>query len=248
MDFDVAIPSYSRVKQIGEKTLKMLETYGFPKRKTYIFVSPDQYDEYKSSYPGYKIVKADTNGILETRNFITLYFKDGHKLLQIDDDVVGVYKKVDSKLVEINPIKFAKEAFKALAKTPYSAWGINPVPNPFFMRDNISEDLRYVVAAFRGVINRHDIMLKGYDQKEDVENSIKFYIRDGGILRFNDVTIKTRWYAPGGIAARSGGKEARIRKSKEAVEWLEANFPEYGKVKQRPSGIYEFVLTKKPKV
>jgi hypothetical protein len=114
------------------------------------------------------------------------------------------------------------------------------------MSDNVSTDLRYIVAAFRGYINRHDIILKGYDQKEDVENSIRSYIRDGGVLRYNNITVKTTWYAPGGIVAREGTKEKRIGRSKEAVDWLMDNFPEYGSIKRRKSGIYEFVLKKNP--
>ncbi|MGI9214794.1 MAG: hypothetical protein ACR2HS_03890, partial [Gammaproteobacteria bacterium] len=103
---------------------------------------------------------------------------------------------------------------------------------------------------FRGVINHHDIILKHSDQKEDVENTIRSYIRDGGVLRYNYVTVKTKWYAPGGIVSQTAGgsKSTRIKLSKDAVDLLNQEFPTYGKIKQRSNGIYEFVLHKKPKL
>lgn len=251
-DYLFAIPSYDRVEQLRHKTLALLKRHKISPKKIYIFVSADQFEMYSKEFPAYNVIGTKAKGILNTRNVMTKYFKEGQKLVHMDDDIEEVLEnkgtKTKGNLQPIDLKKFIRKAFSDIKKLGLSMWGVNPVANPFFMSDNVSVDLRYTVAAFRGVINHHDIILKGYDQKEDVENSIRAYIRDGGILRYNNITLKTRWYAPGGIVATVGSKEERLKKSKEAVDWLVKEFPEYGKAKQRKNGIWEFVLKKNPVV
>jgi hypothetical protein len=256
IDYLIAIPTYDRVDFLKTKTLSLLERNSIPKNIIYIFVaSEEQKKKYEESIHEYNIVVAPVNGILETRNFITKYFAEGQKLVHFDDDIDEVLEKVNKdktcrKMEKVNLIEFISNAFIEIEKRKLSMWGINPVNNPFFLAHNISTDLRYVVAAFRGVINHHDIILKHSNQKEDVENTIRSYIRDGGVLRYNYVTVKTKWYAAGGILSQTckGNLKARKELSKHAVDLLVAEFPNYGVLKQRKSGIYEFVLHKKPKL
>jgi hypothetical protein len=254
MDYLIAIPSYDRVDVLRNKTIALLESNDIPKESVYIFVAPNDQQKYTDAFPGYNIVVADCKGILQTRNFITRYFPEGQKLVHFDDDIESVLEKVtddktDGTMVPVNLKEFIATGFADIESRGLSMFGINPVANPFFMSRKISTDLRYVVAAFRGVINHHDIVLSYSDQKEDVENTIRAYIRDGGVLRYNYITVKTKWYAPGGIVSQSANGSIKARKelSKAAVDMLVAAFPAYGTCKQRKSGIYEFVLKRNPK-
>lgn len=256
MQYPVAIPSYDRIETLKTKTLAMLERHGIPKNQISIFVSgPDQYKLYKNALaPEYNVVETPAANILETRNYITRHYQEGERVVHIDDDVEEIWRKVhpektSREMVVMDLTELATMGFAEIEKRGLSMWGINPVPNAFFMTHNVSTDLRYVVAALRGVVNHHDIVLSLHPQKEDVENTIRAYIRDGGVLRYNYITITTKWYAPGGIVSQSAGGSAKARKelSKVAVDQLATAFPTYGIVVQRPSAIWEFKMHKKPR-
>lgn len=253
-DYLVAIPSYDRVETLKTKTIALLERNKIPKDIVYIFVAnEEEAKKYREAIPGYRFIIAPVKGILNTRNFITNYFKEGQKLVHFDDDIEEVLEKVSKDklgriMKKVDLQKFIPMAFSEIDKRGLSVWGVNPVNNPYMMAHNISTDLRYVVGAFRGVINRREIQLKFSNQKEDVENTIRLFIRDGGVLRYNYITVKTKWYAPGGIVSQTskGDADARKKLSKEAVDLLIKAFPEYGRIKQRSNGIYEFELIKRP--
>ena len=66
--------------------------------------------------------------------------------------------------------------------------------------DYISENLTYVIGCFTGVINNRKAELRTVDDKEDYERSIKYYMKDGGILRLNNICARTYYYKePGGM-------------------------------------------------
>lgn len=51
-----------------------------------------------------------------------------------------------------------------------------------------------------GMMNDKETQKRSVDDKEDYEMSIRHYIKDGGVLRFNCVTIQTNYYTePGGM-------------------------------------------------
>ena len=51
-----------------------------------------------------------------------------------------------------------------------------------------------------GVVNNRKAELRTIDDKEDYERSIKYYLKDGGVLRFNNVTCRTNCRKePGGM-------------------------------------------------
>ena len=98
MDYKIAIPSYKRPETIKNKTLKLLSKYNIDKKKVTVFVANDKEKEiYSESLKGeYKIVVGvpTLNGV---RKFITKYYEEDTKLMQFDDDLEGVYFKVDNK-------------------------------------------------------------------------------------------------------------------------------------------------------
>ena len=62
---------------------------------------------------------------------------------------------------------------------------------------------------------------------------------DGGILRFNNITFKTKFNAPGGCG------QDRFEGNKKAQEYLCETYPEYCKEKFRKNGTPEIFLYKK---
>lgn len=257
-DYVIAIPSYDRPEILKDKTLKTLLSQGIKPNNIDIFVAnKDEEKRYKEiiDKSQYNKIIVGVKGLLEQRNFINKYYPVGKYIVEIDDDVEGIFKKknnvkTDKTLIRINLDTFIKKAYDILKEKNLHIWGILPVFNPYFMYNTITTDLRYIVGAFFGLINRHDkdIMLKLESDKEDVERTILYYKKDGGVVRFNNILIKTKYYGEGGLQSEYGDKEKRLKEGQKRVEKLKELYPEYGDIKKRPSGIWEFVLKRNPKL
>jgi len=150
-------------------------------------------------------------------------------------------------------IWFIKEAFLESEKLHSYIWGVYAVYNPFFRkaRKETTTELNYIVGAFYGIINRPNLksiqltITKENGQKEDVERTIKYFINDGIVLRFNKIGFETKYYGKeGGL----GTFENRIKPMMEASKKLKTKYPEYGDIKVRENGMAEFVLKKIPSI
>lgn len=242
----VAIPSYKRPQILKEKTLKVLTEGGVPTSVIHVFVAnADEAKAYREAIgPVYKIVVGDL-GITKQRRFIRSHFPPGTKIVSVDDDV--------DKLLELNRETeklepFTKlhtlfnEAFKKAAAERVGLWGLFPTPNPFYMKDQAptSTSLKFVIGTLHGFVNSHgDITLGEIEEKEDVDMTIQYYLRDSGVLRFNHITFKTRFKNPrGGL----GGIEGRFESNRLAAEYLTTKYPFCTRLKVRKNGMHEITL------
>ena len=105
--------------------------------------------------------------------------------------------------------------------------------------DYISENLTYVIGCFTGVINNRKAEIRTIDDKEDYERSIKYYMKDGGILRLNNICARTYYYKePGGI--QTNRKKILSKKNS---QYLMKKYPDFVKLnKSRKSGFVEIRL------
>jgi hypothetical protein len=257
MDYVVAIPSYDRAELLLNKTLKTCQEQNIKPNKIDIFVAnKEEESKYKSLIDKklYNKMIVGVKGLSNQRNFITDYYPEGKYIVFMDDDIEAILKKKynikDSKeLVKIDIDKFVKNAFKLLKEKKLFIWGVGAVLNPYFMYDKITTDLRYLVGAFFGVINRHskDIKLSKDGDLEDILRTILYYKKDRGVLKFNNITIKTKYYNVGGLQSEYGDVEKRIKSRKERAEKLFEKYPEYiSNLFQRPSGLWEVRLKRNP--
>jgi hypothetical protein len=146
---------------------------------------------------------------------------------------------------------FFKYAFKECKANKSSIWGVYPVYNPFFReaRDEMSTCLNYIVGAFYGIISRPNLksiqlsITKENGQKEDVERTVKYFIEDGIVLRFNRVGFVTKYY---GKSGGLGTFEDRLKPMLEASKKLMAAYPDYGNISTKKTGMTEFKLKKIP--
>jgi hypothetical protein len=113
----------------------------------------------------------------------------------------------------------------------------------------MTTDLNYIVGAFYGIINRRSsraiqlTITKENGQKEDVERTLKYFLNDGIVLRFNKIGFETKYYGKeGGL----GKFEDRLKPMMEASKRLKKEYGEYGDIKVRGNGMAEFVLKKIP--
>jgi hypothetical protein len=188
--------------------------------------------------------------LVEQREFITNYYKEGQAIIHIDDDVKKIelkYSSLKGKSLDY----FFNYAFELCRKEHAYIWGIYPVSNPYFFKNKKEEyttSFKFILGTLFGIINRKgnkELKLKIAPQhngsKEDVERSIKYYLQDGRMVRFNKVIITTKFYNnTGGL----GNFLERLKPMKEAVAKLEKEYPELGYVFIRPSGMYEFKFKK----
>ena len=243
MNFRVAIPSVSRAETITKKTLNYLKDTDIDMTKVDIFLSnPNEEQAYRDNLKDYpvNIIISNTNHVNTQRNFIVDYYKEDELILGIDDDIDLVAMKVNDKnVIQLNSlVDFVEQAFTISLDKKCDMWGVNPVINPYFMKNNVTFNLKYIVACFYGWRNNHE--KKAYVStnpeygKEDFERSIRYYIADGGVTRFNYVAPKTKYYSEkGGIQ-----NYRTVEYEEKAVKWLLQTFPMFCKRNTKSKGKY----------
>ena len=246
-NYIIAIPTYNRVEEVTKKTLNTLKEGDINKNTIYLFVAnKSQYNLYEQNVPKnlYNKIIIGKKGITNQRIFISNFFNEGQYIISMDDDVEQFDILKDEKLVKLNNInKFFIDAYKLMKKENLFIWGIYPVRNPFFMYNEITFDLRFIIGVTFGFIARHDKKLrmsKKSETKEDYEQTILYYLKDGGVIRFNNITTKTKFNAPGGLGTD------RFERNKNAAEYLTKKYPEIVTRKDRSNGTPEVKLTKLP--
>jgi len=201
MEYVIAIPSLSRPCGLKNKTLNLLERHEIPKSSVYIFVVEQEYEIYNSIIgDGYNLVVAEL-GITNQRNFISKYFDLGTYILSIDDDIEEVYFLEDE--IRLTPISNLNLVINFMINTMWTSElnlaGLYPVRNAFFMRDTITTDLRFCIGGFFIIKNQKLMLSTQAESKEDYELTLKHFINDGAVLRFNNIVFKSKKHAEGGL-------------------------------------------------
>jgi hypothetical protein len=219
-DYVIAIPSYHRENTLKKKTMRVLQDYKIDPKKIIIFVADkDQEQIYRNALDksSYNKLVVGRPGIKNIRNFMPKYFPEGQHILYMDDDINHIYDtinhgdprdKTDNKQIPlVNLKKLIDNGFNLARKNEIHNWGVYPANNPFFMtakqkcgNSHIGTKLCYIIGFMTGVINNKNAEIRTIDDKEDYERSIKYYLKDNGLIRFNNITCATRCYKePGGM-------------------------------------------------
>ena len=249
MNYVIAIPSYNRYETLKNKTINYLKKQNIPIENIYIFVAnKEEFDNYKKIFPEYNVI-IGVIGLFNQRNFICNYFDEETYIISMDDDIEDIKQKLtdnkkDNKLISIDLKKFIFEAYEILISKKMYLWGINMISNPFYAYKKISFDLRLCLGTFYGFINRKKMIQINYPQVigEDIVKTLQYYIHDGGVVRFNDIILDTKFYADGGIQSLMN-KQNRIENLNQLITILINDFPQF--VKRKKNGNYMFV--KNPK-
>jgi hypothetical protein len=244
-DYVVAIPSFQRSEVIVKKTLETLRKGGVPEKCIHIFVANEtERAAYSANITSIKIV-VGVKGITEQRRFIVKYFAEGTRVFSIDDDVEKFLrlsrdgqKLVDFKKGDLD--RFIKKAFDKAEAHKLFIWGVYPMRYAYFMKHNVTTDLRLILGTAYGFICRHDKdLVPTVGEKEDYENTIRHYLKDGGVLRFNDICLKTIYHSPGGLGKLT---EERLYANAVAAAQLQKTYPDLMTVFKRPNGMTEIKL------
>ena len=241
IEYIFAIPTYQRYTELNKKTLSLLKRYSISSKKIYIFVADEEerikYEE-QTPREDYNEIIIGVLGIVNQRNFITTYFPSDKYIISIDDDIEKIMylgKDINSleKLIETN--------YSLMKQNNCDTWGIYPVNNIFFMKNQkrYTYDFKFIMAGLHGFINNKDYVLNCICEcKEDYERSILSYMNCGNIMRCNHISLKTKFFAPGGV-----GKD-RTEKNIKAVEYLVTTYPLYFARKFRKNGTEEIRVKK----
>ncbi len=255
-DYVICIPSYKRANFCNEKTLTTLHKHNINPSHIYVYVAnKEDYDLYKSTldHKLYNKLVIGKKGLVQQRQFIMEQWPSGKHIVFFDDDVESIDLSLSPRFKKHNLDFFIKEAFKECEQNNSYIWGVYAVFNPFFRkgRNEMTTQLNYIVGAFYGIINRPNLksiqlsITKENGQKEDVERTIKYFIEDGIVLRFNKIGFTTKYYGKEGGLGRF---EERLKPMKDACKKLEEKYSEYGHTKVRGNGMTEFVLKKIPSI
>ena len=230
-EYVVAIPSYGRPDTIKNKTIPTLLRGGVPSEKIHVHVRGDeQYQEYFESLDPTtygKLIKYEAKpGAMGFRNYLVRAYPVGSKVVFCDDDLTRVVRMVNEKKTEevLNLPELFSESFSALETLGFHLWGIYPVMNPYFMKQRIRVDLSFIMGTMYGVVIRNDdCELIGTNDKDDYEKSIKFYLKDGGVLRLEYIAVDTKYAGePGGM------QDFRTEETlSEGVKYLLEKYPEF---------------------
>ena len=241
MEYTIVIPTYQRYKELNSKTLKLLKRYNIPSKKIFIFVADDnekmEYEKYTSP-DDYNEIVVGVLGIAAQRNFITQYFPDGLYIISMDDDIESIMNlglEIDdfNELIQCN--------YHLMDSHNCDTWGIYPVNNIFFMKSQkeITYDFKFIIGCLFGFINNKNYVLSNNCEcKEDYERSVLSYINRGAIMRCNHISVKTKFYAMGGL-----GKNRDVANLK-AVQYLIDTYPLHFARKFRKDGREEIRVKK----
>jgi hypothetical protein len=240
-----------RSQSIKANTLKTLDDCNIPHECIKVFVSNDQIPKYRASLPSSIEVIEGALGCIENRAKIREYYPEGKYILYMDDDIKGIFSVCDmtdehstchifkkenlgksfyKKQIPIPDLtKFITKSFEITEAEGAHLWGIYPISNGFFASHRYVNILSYICGGLYGEINVKDFTLRGDQYSEDFERSCEWFKRDGKIIRFESVLLKTGYYKGDGDDGTSGGLVATrtVELSRLAQEKLQGMYPEY---------------------
>ena len=229
MNWVIAIPSYKRSDLIQTKTLATLSRYEIPHEIITIFVATqEEYLEYRSVLPDTLQIVIGKLGLAQQRNFILDWYPVGSHVVCMDDDISAFVERTEEG--GIRPLTSLRavidKGFAEAVKANCCLWGVYPVPNGFFMRSSVTQDLKFIIGSFWGIINPgssgdRGIHLK-FSEKEDYFRTLICFERDGAVVRLNYVSPVTNYYKTiGGMQSNPN----RVRDQKLAVDFLMNRWP-----------------------
>jgi hypothetical protein len=225
-DYVIAVPTYKRPKTCS-KTLSLLWKNNLL-GKTTLFVTGDEYSLYKEECTRTGLVPGNivigVVGLVAQRRFIYNHYPENTKIFMMDDDID---KYIDISGGSPDMDDFITIGFDECLTQGARLFGLYAVPNPFFMKNTVSTDLKFCVGSSYGIIKRGPEPDVPMDEltalKEDYFRTCAYWNTDKKIIRLNFVAPKTKYYkGTGGLASQRS-----INNIKDCAELLQSLYPDY---------------------
>ena len=236
--YHIAIPSYKRHQTIAKKTLATLKRYSIDLSNVSVFVVEDEYDLYKQTCPDVQIIIGKL-GLHNQRSFINSYFPAGSAVVFLDDDIEDFFfLEKDSLTID----EVFKRGFDTCKKEGCRLWGIYPVANRFFMDSGYSLSLAYIIGSCYGLLLDSPEAEFDRGDKEDVFRSCQYFSADKKVIRFKDVSVKSKYYTEKGGLQETRTQETNLL----ACQKICTLFPSFCTLWIRPrTGMAEIRLRQK---
>ena len=258
MEWRIEVPSAGRAETLADKTLPFLRRAGVEDRDVRVWVPEGERDAYFLAAPGVDLVPLDyvpsTGEDLDAgpyavgiaRNAIADAALPGDLVVEVDDDVEGLVEwagqkdSINARLRDVDGpgfLRIVERGFALAEDAGAYIWGVHPAAT--YCRDRVRIDLSYIGAALFGqrIRGEPDVERVRLDDKEDFERSLRFYERDGRLLRLDGVSWRTRGYggAGGMQSTRTAGRiDASARWCAERwPQWAALKYPKSGKTELR---------------
>lgn len=235
----IAIPSHRRRESLEQKTLKMLSENSVKNHQVYIFVSDERdFKNYESlSSKGYNVVyDLDLGDIVKKLNYIHRYFPIGDKVILVEDDIEGLaIKSGKNSLDKFTGLKeLSEKMFTNCEVVGTKIWGVSSNANPFYMKNDISDGLIFIVANIFGFISTKDPFLRvSHVCKSDYERTLLYFVKFGRVLRSNFVCAITKNYKNSGGLQEIKSNRARLERL--ACISLVKRFPHLVQINEKKS-------------
>tara|TARA_R110001632_G_scaffold64838_2_gene153956 strand:+ start:1141 stop:2658 length:1518 start_codon:yes stop_codon:yes gene_type:complete len=253
MDYIVAIPSHNRVNKLKENTLELLDFYNIPKNKIYIFVAEDQIELYNKELDNENTFKKSNTkdeggynlrtgilGIKENRKSISDYFNENQFIVSLDDDIkdILILKETILKPIE-SLLELIKTMYNSLKQNNCNLGGLYPIDNPYFMKDTITTDLRFIIGNVKFFFNKKFLENRKFTLLEDYETTLKYYLYDNKVIRYNNIVASTNYkILKWGLTQTDKNKE---------VELFNNKYPNYSSIKYKKNNNTDISLKRNPK-
>lgn len=219
----LVIASYKRPLSIGLQTLHFLNRISYPASKISIFVSDsDQAKLYKSWVEPhlYGQIIVGVLGLKEQRNFITDWLSEDEIYISMDDDLCDV-----KCMPEHSFMGLIKDAISKIRTREYGLAGCLSNSDGRRFKNDYTHHLSHIVGCFWIARNHKDLQIEGYQEKEDYERTIKYFIKYGRVLRYRWAGVYTKYVQDVGGIALEGRKQREVL----ACLDLTTRFPGYCK-------------------
>lgn len=254
IDYQIAIPSYKRPQVVCEGTLSMLERYGVdPDRVTVFVASTEEYLRYRAAmgnnpYSDQVTLVVGVPGLINQRSYYSnKYYEAGTPIVNIDDDIYDLRVKIsDKKAPSMEGIldfdEVVASMFDICENQKARLWGIYAANNALFMKNTVTVGLRYICGAFHGnYAGDPEVTLDdraSLSSGEDFENTLRSFNFRGKVVRCDFITMKTKYFAEGGIEAElRGDKENRRLRHAEALVAIASKYPDQSKTYEKAGGV-----------
>jgi len=228
----IAIPSYHRAQTLKNKTLQLLSKEAIQPWLIDVFVADEQQaEEYKQTLtPGtYGRLIVAVPGMGAVRNFMTAWYAEGQQIVYIDDDITRILYNDGAPVQGLKNL--IEVGFQSCAEHNLNLWGLSPVYNKGWMKNEVSLRNMYIIGSLYGVRNCREIRVD-MDDHEDKQRTVLFYLRDKGVVRINYASPKTKYYAePGGMQITR-----TLAGFNQKAHELQSRFPHLLNIKTHKSG------------
>ena len=208
----LVIPSRGRADKVVPFTINAFREAGCTIENVEVWVNETELDAYRATTKGEQGITIrsylleDVPGETElnlrvARTLIARAYEPGTRLVCADDDIKRFQRLRSTKELEQADMSKVIPTLRAVAaQYNDTLFGIYPVANGYFMSRRITTDLRLIVGAFYGYTVKGDLEVETpmLDEKEDSERTIRFYMKNGAVVRAEHVCLLTNFYGERG--------------------------------------------------